>query len=453
MQQQTKPHLAHDEAAERALLGACFLDGSVLDRVELTDESLYHPRHRAIYAACRRLREQRRPVDPVTVTGELGEQAAACGGLSFVSDLVAEVPTAANAEHYAAVVQHHATTRQVALAVGATLSSGLEGEELLGHALERLSAIGTRRPDGAIAMPALLKATWQRLSAQVEARERGDTAVWGLPTGLWALDGILGGLAPGVVTILAGRPSHGKSSLARSIADNVSAAGHGVHVFTLEDSSHAYALRALSDRGSVPLQRLRSLELQRGDMRGLLGAADVLSRPKWLVDDSAGLSAAQIAMRTRRHKRALATRLVVVDYVQLMREPTVRRRGDKGDEVAAAAESLVQLARDEQVAILLLSQLSRECEKREDKRPQLSDLRETGVLEQIADVVLFAYRPEQYLDANSTDKRVLAQLEKWRGKGLVIVGKNKHGPCGNVMLEWDAATATYRNARGAEHAA
>jgi len=437
-----KPHVSQSSEAERAILGAVILsNGEVLDRVSLDPGLFFDPRHRDVAEAARRLHSERKPVDTISLHDALGPRSP---GLGFLSELLEGVVTADNAGHYAGIVRHHALTRRVAMAAGEILSCGLEGEELLGKALAVIGRIESHKPDTAKPMRDVVQAVFKRLDAINAGKQQGRKA-WGLPMGFGELDELMGGIPPGVVTILAGRPSHGKSSLARSLADNANAEGVGVHVFTMEDSAESYGFRQLADAARMDLQRLRNADIRRGDMDAINFAAGNLNqREGWLVDDSAGLGSAEIAMRVRRHRHRNKTRLVVVDYVQLMREREARR-GDKQDEVAKAAEGMQRLARDEGVAVLLLSQLSRESERRDDKRPMLSDLRESGVLEQIADVVMFAFRPDRYLDPDAKPgSKARQEWDDWAGKGMVIVGKNKHGQTGQVVMAFDAPTATYR---------
>ncbi len=271
-------------------------------------------------------------------------------------------------------------------------------------------------------------------SAAATKPDPGFVSMYALATGFQDLDD-LGGLIIGGVTILAGRPSMGKSALGRSIADNVSRAGLGVHTFSLEDPRGPFFSRQVSDMTGINLQKVMTGNgLSEIDHLRIAEASDALKQRRWLLDDSAGISSAGIWGKVKGRSRANGTRLVVVDYAQLIREAGVK---DKRAEVEKAAEGLVELARNERVAVLLLSQLSRQCEMRDDKKPVLSDLRETGVLEQIASSVWFVYRPAVYAK-NESDKE-LRKTEGW-----VLVRKNKHGSLGEVELHWDGPTATYR---------
>lgn len=422
-----------DPDAERAVLGAVLLRGDALDRVELEPEDFADARHRELFASMRRLRDRGTAIDPVTVADDLrANECHAVDGLPLCSSLVSGVVTADNVEHYVAIVSDKARLRrleQAAHEVVARCRSGWGAEDAQAFAAARLAETWKRQPDSARGMDELVLDTWRHLAALNEQRGSG-AASWGLRTGFEELDLLLGGIQPGVVTIVAGRPSMGKSSLARSIAESVVLAGKGVHVFSIEDSARSYTLRCLSDNARIDLHRLRGCELRKPEMTQLYTAAERLHQKRWLVDDTAGLSSAQVSMRTRKRLEENGTALVVVDYVQLMREQGAKTERENFER---AAVGMQRLARECNVGLLLLSQLNRECEGRPDKRPMLSDLRETGVLEQIAETVIFLYRDDMY---NPKTERP--------GEGEAIVRKNKNGRTGTVRLQWDGPTATYR---------
>lgn len=419
--------------AERAVLAAVMMRPDAYDVAGLEPADFLSAPHQAIWRTYGTLRRRGAAIDPVTVGDELErlELLAAAGGLAGLGDLLRNTAVHPdNVDSHAQVVRRDSLTRRVHREMQAALSSGLEGEELLGRVLEATSSAAARTADDSVTMDELVLTRFRELGERLDAQIRGERARHGVPTGFARLDENLatGGLPAGHVTVLGGRPSDGKSSLARSIADNASAAGYPVHVFSLEDDLGAYADRAISDHAQVDLQRIGLLSLQRGDMAGIAAAADALNkRRNWRIDDLAGLSSAQIAMRVRRWKRELGTRLVVVDYVQIIRERDCKRAMD---EVEKAIATLVELARNERVAVLLLSQLTR-ANVRENRRPVISDLRETGKLEQDAHTILFVHQERE-------DERAAP-------KGEVIVAKQKNGRRDVIVrLAWDAPTATYR---------
>ncbi len=419
-----------DQGAEKAVLAALLLRPEAIDRVELEPGDFHEPAAQLLFGSMQKLRGAGKVADPITIADDLRRPEV----VAMCSSLLSEAVTADNVEYYAAIVADRSRLRRLAIAAGeiaAQCQSGKSADEVQAIATAKLAEVWKRTPDATKSMGALVVETFKHLSALNDARGSGGGS-WGLPTGFAELDLLLGGIQPGAVTILAGRPSMGKSSLARSIAEAVALSGKGVHVFSAEDSARSYTLRCLSDGARIDLHRLRGVELQRQEMGSLMGAAERLNLPHWLVDDSAALSSAQVAMRTRKHLDANKTALVVVDYVQLLREPGAK---DEREHVERAAVGMQRLAREAGVGLLLLSQLSRACEGRplNDRRPVLSDLRESGVLEQIADAVVFLYRDEVYNPQTQTPN-----------EGEAIVRKNKHGRTGAVHMQWDGPTATYR---------
>jgi replicative DNA helicase len=314
------------------------------------------------------------------------------------------------------------------------LSGELSAEEMAAEIFEAAGA--TQSPQGDDTRNLLEVVT--AAAHQIQAASQGSEPP-GVPTGFPDLDALLGRLCEGNVTILAGRPSMGKSALARSIALNAMREGYGVHVFSLEDTASTYGRRVLADLGRVDLHRLASTRkgsITRADMASLTSAFDQVrgATGSCLVDDSSRLSSAQIASRVRRHRPRNKTRLVVVDYVGLIRED-VGKGGNIGAVVTKAMHGLVELARKERIAVLALAQLNRMADSTEDGRPRMAQLRDSGELEQCAYGVMLVHRPD-FHDPNCKPE--------WKGKGLVDVAKNKNGPTGDVVMKWDASTATYQ---------
>ena len=418
--------------AERAVVASVLLSADSYDRAELDVADFRDWKHQAIWSAFGRLRTAGEAIDPVTVDIALGERSAAVGGLVYLVEVAGDVSrldvTSSNVESYARAVRDAALTRRIHEAVRGALSSGLEGEELLGACYAAVTSAESRARDDARIIGDVVADRAREIVRQAVARENGETIATGITTGLADLDWAMsGGLATGAITVLGGRPSHGKSALARSIADGASRAGYPVHMFSVEDNRDTVADRMIADYGGINLQRLRTLDLSREDVAGLVAAAGrIQDRTNWLVDDAAGVTSAQIAMRVRRHKRTHGTRLVVIDYLQLLEDPG----GTRLEALNGALRGLLALARTEDVAILLLSQLTR-APAREGRPPELHDLRETGDIEQVARAVLFVWQ--------------------WTLKGSdepcaeVRVAKNKHGARDlKVPLFWDGPTATYR---------
>lgn len=416
--------IAHEEDAERSVIGAILLRNDALDRIELKPEQFYHPGRRQLFASFLALRKEGKPIDPVTVGTD--------ADLVELTECASFVPTADNIEHYASLVASAALDRDVRLKLSEVIHADVTGAELVEMAHAAINSVGSALPDPTRGMDLLVMEAVRAMQRTLE----GGSPENKIPTGLSSVDQIIGGLKVGVLSILAGRPSMGKSSLARTIVDNASLRGLGVHVFSLEDTGDAYATRALADRARVDLRKLDTLQgIQKGEFLRVQEAANELyGRKCWLFDDSTSLSSRQISLRVRKHRKRNDTKLVVVDYAQLVAEPG----RDDNERLTSLANALVHLARSENLAVLLLSQLNRDNEKRDDKRPVLSDLRGSGTLEQVANTVLFVHRPEMY--ASSEGERARLAGQAW-----CLVRKNKQGVTGEALLRWDGPCATYRD--------
>ncbi len=430
-------NVPHNPEAERACLGAVLLSNSAFNEVALDPEDFHSWAHKAIWTAYRRILDGGRQIDTVTVMDELiRAQVQSVGGVE-ISEILSAPFAPANVEYYAAIVRRDSIRRRLMKVLsalhGAVQEPDAEPTELLARAYRMLAEV---RVGGECRGVNIGEAVKEAFKDFQKALDTGTT--WGIPTGLDSFDEKLGGLQVGVVTVVAGRPSQGKSSLVRTLCDGANERGAGVHVFTPEDNRKTYALRALADHSRVNLEKLRTLKgINRGELDALHFAANQLyQRERWLISDHTGISSGDIGLQVRRDKAENKTRVVVVDYVQLLRERDVRRDNRKAN-VEIALEGLLDLARRENVAVLVVSQLSRECEKRDDKRPMLSDLRETGELEQCAEVVIACYRDEYY-NPESKDK----------GTGEILVLKNKNGRTGRIRMAWDADTATFRPLAG-----
>jgi replicative DNA helicase len=436
---------SHDLAAEREVIGALLRNARrVLELVAIEPREFFVFAHQLIAQATLELVAQGKPVDPVLVADHLGDRIASVGGIAELVSIGEGYATAENVAHYVAIVRDHALKRRVAMACGEVMrvanNEHDSGEDALSELLRQASGIERAdQGDKAVDLGQLAYESAERIIAAAEGRE---TEMRSLLTGYDDLDHY-GGLARGVVTIVAGRPSQGKSALARKIALSVAQAGMGAHVFSLEDARDQYGNRTLSDLADVDLALFSEHRprFNRDEADRLRWAANQVKGLPLVVDDSAGLSSQQIANRVRTRRRALGTQLVVVDYVQLISE---RGSRDSRAEVETAMKGLVQVARDEDIALLLLSQLSRDSEKRDDKRPMLSDLRESGRLEQDAYAVWMVHQEWRYLNPESKSAEVRAAFEKAKGVGEVLVRKNKNGRTGDVRLRWDGRTATYR---------
>ena len=408
---------------ERELLSAVIREDAA-DDVDLEPGDFGLAQHRALWAAIRRCRADGVwPSDPALLEARCPEWKA-CGGLDYWSGLVGAAGLRDMLPRYASEIRAAALTRRLKGALADLGGSALEADDLLEECMRRLGAAGERRTEAGRTMTDWMADAVRDLGRRMEEKQAGGTGVRGLDTGLVDLDGLLCGIMPGVLTVVGARPSIGKSALARGIAEWVAASGRGTHYFSHEDSGDMVATRSLSAASSVPVHRLLGCDYDRRDYAAMIEASTSADFGRWWLDDAAGLSSDQIALRVRRRKRQLGTVLVVVDYVQLMREPGARTMLEM---VGRASSGLVRLARDERVAVILLSQLSREAAK--EGRPQLHHLRESGTLEQDAYAVLLLDR-----DRDKAPERL-----------TVEVAKNKNGPTGRVVLFFDGPLTAVRS--------
>lgn len=433
----------HDEDSERSLIGAAFIDASVLDRVGLPSQAFFSPRNALIWRLLLELHADNKPLDPILVAERANTPSITSADLA--NDIVFCV--ASNAEFHADVVRKHATTRKVLRAAAHITElhkrGEAEGDELLDAAMEAIAAINVGTPSEAVTVGQLVKERFAEFDRMLQARQDGDEPITGVPTGLPSLDRQLAGIQPGIITIVAGRPGMGKSALALQIADHASARGHGVHVFSLEDSDAAYADRSLATGARVPTTRIRTAQLQRGDMLGLMRrAADLGRRKRWRYQKGSSMSAEAVVREVRRIRKENDTRLVIVDYVQLLDKP--RRYQSENYALDHIMKVLAAAAKADDLAYLVLCQLNRDCEKREDKRPRASDLRDSGSLEQISKCVLGLYRgsvygpPHHGIDYNDSDPDdPCPRDDEWERRLEILILKQNHGPLGTVVCGWD----------------
>jgi len=403
------------------------------DQAAVEAEDLFDLRHRLIWRAMCELRDAGHPCgDETLIADVLGDRIEQVGGLTYIAKTT-EATSPERVVEYSRLIRRAALTRRVQESLAELAQSSLEGTELLAQALDRIQSLARHVDDPTRSMPQVVVDMMRSLNEAIERAESGE-AVWGIPTGFTELDKVLGGLQIGKLVILAARPSMGKSALARSIARHVVERIGGVHVFSIEDTAETYAIRQISDESRVPLDYFRTLKLKEKHLAPIGYVANRLKeKHRWLIDETATLSTADVALRVRKHMSENDTRLVVIDYAQLMTEADIPAHEPRL-QMNAISKRLVGVARSYGVAVLLLSQLSRKCESREDKRPILSDLRESGSLEQDAEQVVMLYRDEVY-NPDGDDQGITE----------AIVRKNKNGPCGTVRMQWDARHATHRS--------
>ena len=427
----------HNAEAEASVIGAAMLDESVPDVVALAPEQFFSPVHQAIWRAILELRAEGRPFDPLVIAERSNAP------LNKLTDSVILVPAPSNAEHYADIVRHHALTRAVLAATSDIQEmhrrNQASGPELLDALLKLATGIDVDRPRGALTIGDLLRGRFAELDEIAAARLRGEHVMTGIPTGLPRYDDLTGGVQPGIVTLVAARPAMGKSALALTLADAASAADHGVHVFSLEDARSAYADRALGRAALVPIERIRACNLQRGDMHRLTAqAAALIKRKNWLYEDVSDISADEIVRAVRRERKRNNTRMVIVDYLQLLRRP--RRYENVHDAITQNIHTLARAAKADHMAYVVLCQLNRDVERRADRRPVPSDLRGSGTLEDAAKCIIGLYRGAYYGDPTEgidyePGERPPTE-EEWQERLDLLLMKNSHGRTGLVRVRW-----------------
>jgi replicative DNA helicase len=434
----TTPSIPHSREAEEAVVGAVLINPEVYYDVAqfLQAEDFYIHRLRWIWEAFNRLHEQRTPIDLLTVAEELEhmEQLAEVGGPAFLTALVNQVPTSLHAEAYGRVVEAHSVRRKMITAANqiASLAYNQESsvEEVMGESEKAVFNVSERRLRHDV-LP--IKQVMSDVYDRMDELARRDEEIFGVPTGFIDLDRLLSGLQPSDFILIAGRPGQGKSGFLISATRNA-ALTHKKHVavFSLEMSNEQVAQRLLAQETGIDSQRLRTGKL--GDDWPLFThAIEVLSDMHVFLDDTPAITPLQLRTKCRRLHMEYGLDLIIVDYLQLMGGDL--RNENRVQEVSYISRNLKVLARELNVPVLAAAQLSRAVEQRTDKRPVLSDLRESGSLEQDADIVMFIYRPDQY------EKDTERQNET-----EIIVSKHRNGPVGTVKLVFRPSLAKFENA-------
>jgi replicative DNA helicase len=438
--------------AEQAVLGAMLLDqDAALKAAEFLDDTMfYREGHRLLFRAMIALTERGDVIDPVTLRDELARRGDLdrAGGMEYVAALIDVVPTAANVEHHAKIIRDKAVLRRLVEAATGIIQDVYESRahasEVLDVAEHRIFEVAQfRRAQDFIRLKELIWPTMERIE-QLQGRE---SALTGVPTGFNDLDEYTAGLQKSDLVILAARPSMGKTAFALNIVQHA-AITHAskVALFSLEMSKDQLVQRLLCSEGLVDAQKLRRGMLQDADYPKLARAAGLLSGAHIWIDDSASLTPLAVRSKARRLKAEHDIDLVVVDYLQLMQGP--EDLDNRQQEISYISRSLKALAKELNVPVLALSQLSRAPEQRggEHRRPQLSDLRESGAIEQDADVVLFIYREEMYVTPSVDGKKLDKDGNDIERKAELIVGKQRNGPTGTISLIFEKRFTRFDNA-------
>jgi len=442
---------------EQSLHGALLMNNQALDHVcdFLEPRHFSEPLHAQIYDLAATLIRTGRVVTPISIKTYLPGHITV-GGLTlaqYIARLATEATSVVNAADYGRGI-HELAVRRALIAIGRDMIETAQNtpfdlpvaaqiedaERKLYDVAERDRYGGGFGPFAEMAAAAIDRAAhaWQR-----------DGTLSGLPTGLKDLDAQMGGLQASDLIIVAGRPGMGKTALATNIATNIASAGHLVGFFSLEMSAEQLATRIIAERTGISSSAIRRGAVSEAEFDRLQNAATRMQALPLHVDQTGGLNVAQLAARARRLKRRHGLDVLIVDYLQLMRGPDGKARDSRVQEVTGITMGLKALAKELNVPVIALSQLSRAVEAREDKRPQLSDLRESGSIEQDADVVLFVYREEYYLanrepsPGSEEHIRWQAELEAATGKAELIIGKQRHGPFGTVPVRFDARVTRF----------
>jgi replicative DNA helicase len=436
----------HSVEAEQSVLGGLLLEASALDKIAdlILPDDFYRQEHRLIYRQIVRLSEHAKPVDVITVAEalEIAGELDKVGGLPYLGGLAQNVPSAANIRRYGEIVRERSIMRKLA-EVGSDIASsaynptGRDAAQLLDEAESKVFEIaeaGSKGKQGFIAMPPLLSQVVERIETLYARDNPSD--ITGTATGFTDLDRMTSGLQAGDLIIVAGRPSMGKTALAINIAENVAMDSKlPVAIFSMEMAATQLAMRMLGSVGKLNQHDLRTGRLQDDDWGRLTHALGRLNDAPIHIDESAALSSLDLRARSRRlHRQNNGLGLIVVDYLQLMSSNAGKASENRATEISEISRSLKALAKELHVPVIALSQLNRSLEQRPNKRPVMSDLRESGAIEQDADLILFIYRDEVY-NSDSPDK----------GKAEIIIGKQRNGPIGMVPLAFRGEYTRFDN--------
>lgn len=436
----------HSVEAEQSVIGGLLLENEALDKVAdiLSAKDFYRHDHKTIFEHISRLIELNRPADIVTVAESLENKAelSGVGGIAYLGALAQSTPTAANIRRYAEIVHERAVMRQLVvvgsgIAESAYAPNGRDAQQLLDEAEAKIFQIaegGKRSTEGFLDIKQLLPQVADRIDQLYSRDNQSD--VTGVATGFSDLDEMTSGLQGGDLIIVAGRPSMGKTAFSINIAENVALDTKlPVAIFSMEMGATQLATRMIGSVGRLDQHRMRNGRLEDEDWEKLTTALGKLNEAPIFIDEGAGLTSFDVRARARRlHRQCGKLGLIVIDYIQLMSGAAGRQSENRATEISEISRSLKSLAKELDCPVIALSQLNRSLENRPDKRPVMSDLRESGAIEQDADVILFIYRDEVY-NPDSTDK----------GTAEIIVGKQRNGPIGRVRLTFLGQHTRFEN--------
>ena len=431
----------HSIEAEQAVLGGLMLDNRAWEQIAdlITEVDFYRRDHRLIFRSVANLEANDQPFDVVTLSEQLSKTSEQedAGGLAYLGRLAKETPSAANIKAYAEIVRERSVLRQM-IEVGTDIASdaynpeGRDSKELIDDAERRVFEIaeqGTRVGNGFVGMKKLLAKTVENIDYLYE----NEGTITGVATGFNEFDEMTTGLQKADLMIVAGRPSMGKTTFAMNVAENAAIAnGTSVAIFSMEMPAESLTMRMVSSLGRIDQHHLRTGQLTDDDWPRITSAVSILSEAKIFIDDTPALSPSELRARARRLKREHGLGLIVIDYLQLMQVSGSSE--NRATEISEISRGLKGLAKELEVPVIALSQLNRSLEQRPNKRPIMSDLRESGAIEQDADLIVFIYRDEVYND-DSPDK----------GTAEIIIGKQRNGPIGTTRLTFLGKYTKFEN--------
>ncbi|HUF39900.1 MAG TPA: replicative DNA helicase [Anaerolineales bacterium] len=433
------PHIVpHSREAEEAVLGSVMINPDSYFEVAqfLRTEDFYIHRHQWIWEAFVRLNERRIPIDFLTVTEELDQtgQLAELGGPAYLTALVGNVPTSLHAEAYGRIVEETSIRRRMISAANEiaklAYEEGITVDSAMDEAEKSIFGVSERRLNTALQpIQTVLSDYYER----VDRLSHRDEEILGVPTGFIDLDRLLSGLQPSDLLIIAGRPGQGKTGFMMSVARNASQRNKHVAIFSMEMSNEQLVQRLIAQETGIDSQRLRTGKLSENEWPIFAQSIEVLGDTHIYLDDTPAITPLQLRTKCRRLHMEFNLDLIIIDYIQLM--SSGMRNENRVQEVSFISRQLKVLAKELNVPVLAAAQLSRAVEQRADKRPMLSDLRESGSIEQDSDVVMFIYRPDQY----EPDSTMTNAAE-------IIVAKHRNGPVGSVHLYFRSELAKFENA-------
>ena len=431
--------LPQDLGAEKSVLGSMMIDKDAITVVSeiLTGEDFYTRQNQVLFEAMVELNNEGKPVDPITLKNKLVEKNVPDEIISadFIRDMLSSVPTSANAKYYAGIVAEKATLRRLIKTVEQVANDCYNMSGPLDTILEEtekqvFKVVQKRSDDDYVPISTVVNRALDKIS--IAAKNKG--AVTGIATGFTDLDYKTAGMQPSDLVLIAARPSMGKTAFALNIVENVAIKQHKtIAVFSLEMSKEQLVNRMFSLESHVDAQKLRVGNLDEADWENLIEGAGVIGDSGLIIDDTPGISIGELRSKCRKYKLEHGLQMIIIDYLQLM-TGSGKSAESRQQEISEISRSLKALARELKVPVIALSQLSRAVEQRPDHRPMLSDLRESGAIEQDADVVMFLYRDDYY--NKDTDKKGISE---------VIIAKQRNGPIGTVELAWIPELTKFAN--------